>query len=831
MLMMALMELKKMIGHRSLIAGTCTLGHDGLMNLNGSNKVIDALVSLALMVQTQRYLSDKSCIGFGVESSSSKDSDNSSGSTNSTESLYTNIQKTKGFHSVPPPTGTIIPPRANVSFTGIDELAIRNKVLNQENTNLVQPEIDRISIIEDWVDSDDEETDVSEIQKNTVFSTENSKISFENKSPNSQHSIGQESRTKGLGNKGGPLTKEVLLSQSSTYNGKDEKASKRDLKDYAFIDSGCSGKYAGDKDKLSDFKEFKGGGKNDVYILDLKYIIPSGGSLFGCKAIEDEALSYGTERLWHVNFKKYHKLVKRQSWNQERYSIASDHSTNGVAVKEKNRDFIEACFRTMLADSLLPIQFWAEAVNTACYVLNRVLVTKPQMKTPYEILMGRSPNISFMRPLDGHKKGSRLFHVNFLEIGESKGEKVLIDVDLEILTPSEFLSYVQQFIVHGPNIHAAQNKPLEEYTAEKTVPLSLKKQVLYDELREPESSQALADESWVEKQCKKNTFNSITSGMGVYVILPEGKRQEEGVDYDEVFAPVARIEAIRLFLAFASFMGFIVYQMDVKSAFLYGNITEEVRINFRRCQYLGRTGLLAMQETNNCGYSSTRSDYVAAASCCARICFSSKTKHIQNRNPSFEDSYEKGSLNGGLRQSYLGLAQRILATEAVRGRVDKTLGLYTIRFTSPYKIGLVTALAAVEEHILVLILGCKFCKDAKGTPTKVCSFSTLLLQYKVMLPSMVLLTPLDSDEVQGIDTLQGTAAFYGLQPLRPIQVMESEEQLKVAEVLVAISRPRGLETNNQPQQPSQATDPTDKGKGILVEEPKKKKLTLQQIRA
>ncbi|GKB19156.1 putative ribonuclease H-like domain-containing protein [Tanacetum coccineum] len=50
------------------------------------------------------------------------------------------------------------------------------------------------------------------------------------------------------------------------------------------------------------------------------------------------------------------------------------------------------------------------------------------------------------------------------------------------------------------------------------------------------------------------------------------------VDYDEVFAPVARIEAIRLFLAFASFMGFTVYQMNVKSAFLYGNITEEVYV-------------------------------------------------------------------------------------------------------------------------------------------------------------------------------------------------------------------------------------------------------------
>ncbi|GJT61300.1 putative ribonuclease H-like domain-containing protein [Tanacetum coccineum] len=58
-----------------------------------------------------------------------------------------------------------------------------------------------------------------------------------------------------------------------------------------------------------------------------------------------------------------------------------------------------------------------------------------------------------------------------------------------------------------------------------------------------------------------------------------GHRQEEGIDYDEVFAPVARLEAIRIFLAFASYMGFIVYQMDVKSAFLYGKIDEEVYVS------------------------------------------------------------------------------------------------------------------------------------------------------------------------------------------------------------------------------------------------------------
>ncbi|GJW50213.1 hypothetical protein Tco_0091564 [Tanacetum coccineum] len=54
--------------------------------------------------------------------------------------------------------------------------------------------------------------------------------------------------------------------------------------------------------------------------------------------------------------------------------------------------------------------------------------------------------------------------------------------------------------------------------------------------------------------------------------------QEEGIDYKEVFAPIARIEAIRLFLAYASYMGFTVYQMDVKSAFLYGTIDEDVYV-------------------------------------------------------------------------------------------------------------------------------------------------------------------------------------------------------------------------------------------------------------
>ncbi|GKE80171.1 putative ribonuclease H-like domain-containing protein, partial [Tanacetum coccineum] len=81
---------------------------------------------------------------------------------------------------------------------------------------------------------------------------------------------------------------------------------------------------------------------------------------------------------------------------KKEFSIAKTLQQNGGA-KRKNRTLIEAA-RTMLANSLLPTVFWAEAVNTICYVLNRVLVTKPHNKTPYELIIGRPPSISFMRP-------------------------------------------------------------------------------------------------------------------------------------------------------------------------------------------------------------------------------------------------------------------------------------------------------------------------------------------------------------------------------------------------------------------------------------------------
>ncbi|GKC55007.1 ribonuclease H-like domain-containing protein [Tanacetum coccineum] len=76
--------------------------------------------------------------------------------------------------------------------------------------------------------------------------------------------------------------------------------------------------------------------------------------------------------------------------------ISRTPQQNKVAER-KNRTLIEAA-RTMLADSKVPITFWAEAVNTACYVQNRVLVIKPHNKTPYELFLGRKPALNFKRP-------------------------------------------------------------------------------------------------------------------------------------------------------------------------------------------------------------------------------------------------------------------------------------------------------------------------------------------------------------------------------------------------------------------------------------------------
>nr|GEX46727.1 ribonuclease H-like domain-containing protein [Tanacetum cinerariifolium] len=105
-------------------------------------------------------------------------------------------------------------------------------------------------------------------------------------------------------------------------------------------------------------------------------------------------------------------------------------------------------------------------------------------------------------------------------------------------------------------------------------------------------------------------------------LVAQGHTQEERIDYDEVFTPVTIIEAIRLFLAYASFMASTVYQMDVKSAFLYaysdsdyGGATQDRKSTTGGCQFLGRR-LISWQckKQTIVATSTTEAEYVVAAS-------------------------------------------------------------------------------------------------------------------------------------------------------------------------------------------------------------------------
>ncbi|GJY80974.1 putative ribonuclease H-like domain-containing protein [Tanacetum coccineum] len=94
--------------------------------------------------------------------------------------------------------------------------------------------------------------------------------------------------------------------------------------------------------------------------------------------------------------------------------------------------------------------------------------------------------------------------------------------------------------------------------------------------------QVLNDPSWIEAM-QEELLQNKKDERGIVIknkarLVAQGYTQEEGIDYDDVFAPIARIEAIRLFLAYASFKDFVVYQIDVKSAFLYGKIEEKVYV-------------------------------------------------------------------------------------------------------------------------------------------------------------------------------------------------------------------------------------------------------------
>nr|GEW96815.1 putative ribonuclease H-like domain-containing protein [Tanacetum cinerariifolium] len=328
-----------------------------------------------------------------------------------------------------------------------------------------------------------------------------------------------------------------------------------------------------------------------------------------------------------------------------------------------------------------------EAVNTACYVLNRVLVTKPQNNTPYELLAGRKPIISYLRPFGCHvtilntidqlgpseannsagtqvndDQGAKSEEINlhdkhfvlpiwslYSTTVKSSGGKIqkttdcntsndalrkeatydssnantnninllnVVSAPVSVVSPSRALNDAEPLypddplIPHLEDIYASPSEGIFTKSSyddegvvadfnnlETTMNVSptptTRIQTIHPKtqiLRDPMS--AIQTRSKLKKNSEAHAFKVIGTKWvymnkkderGVVVrnkarLVSQGHIQEEGIDYDKVFAHVARIEVIRIFLAFASYIGFIVYQIDVKSAFLYGTIDEEVYV-------------------------------------------------------------------------------------------------------------------------------------------------------------------------------------------------------------------------------------------------------------
>nr|GEY59389.1 hypothetical protein [Tanacetum cinerariifolium] len=379
---------------------------------------------------------------------------------------------------------------------------------------------------------------------------------------------------------------------------------------------------------------------------------------------------------------------------KKEFSIPRTLRQNGIAER-KNRTLIEAA-RTLLADLLLPIPFLAEAVNTACYVQNRVKAfrvfnsrTRIIQETFHVNFMENKPNVAGSGPAwlfdidsltqtmnyhpvlaenqinshagfqDTYKAGKKeLTHIGAQSRkqgdktkNKDKGKSLVVtitgfkDLNAEfeecnnnssngVNAGSSSVSAAGQnctnstndFSAAGPLNAAMPNLEDLSHDAddvgaeadinnmESIISVSLipttrihkdhpTSQIISD-LSSTTQTRSMArtvrDQGGISQMFNEDfhtfdlpygkraigtkwVYRNKKDKRGIVIrnkarLVAQGHTQEEGIDYEEVFAPVARIEAIILFLAYASFMGFPVYQMDVKSEFLYGTIEEEVYV-------------------------------------------------------------------------------------------------------------------------------------------------------------------------------------------------------------------------------------------------------------
>nr|GEU61083.1 retrovirus-related Pol polyprotein from transposon TNT 1-94 [Tanacetum cinerariifolium] len=371
------------------------------------------------------------------------------------------------------------------------------------------------------------------------------------------------------------------------------------LKDKGVIDSGCSRHMIGNISYLSDFEAING-----VYAAFGGN--PKGGKITGKGKIRTGKLDfddvYFVKELKFNNFSISQMCDKKNNvlfTDTECIVLSSDFklpNDNHVLLKvPRESNMYNVNLKNIVLSKDLTCLFAKATLDESNLW---VLVTKPYNKTPYELLLGRTPSTRFMRhfgclvtiinildPLGKFNvKADEGFLVGYSSINyqpvvvgsqpNSSADPQNTDADatFEVKEPES--------TVHVSPSSSAKTKKHDDKTKREAkgkshIELSIGVQTLSEEFKDFSSNST----NWVNAASTSVTTVEPNSTNSTTTFTAAGpSNNDEGIDYEEVFAPVVRIEAIRLFLAYASFMGFMVYQMDVKSAFLYGTIEEEVYV-------------------------------------------------------------------------------------------------------------------------------------------------------------------------------------------------------------------------------------------------------------
>nr|GEV96498.1 retrovirus-related Pol polyprotein from transposon TNT 1-94 [Tanacetum cinerariifolium] len=316
--------------------------------------------------------------------------------------------------------------------------------------------------------------------------------------------------------------------------------------------------------------------RNDVYVLDMSSLTPNGACFF---AKTSESIKWlWHKRLSHLNFKNINKLSKQNKvldlpslvYSKDKpYTTCEKRKHHKASFKTKQNFSIKKCLHLLHMDLFRPdIEDPHDLINTeGTHEQNDQddqNVQDDQMITqPIDVSSGN--NIEVLRPITEplvpDVTQSHIPNQASISSYPTPQDRWPRDQHIELVN-----------IISNP-----REGILTRSMATKLTAASTSECLFADFLSEiePKKVKIAIGSKWVFRN-KKDEYGTTTKNKARPIT--QGYSQEEGIDYDETFAPVARMEAIRIFLAFATYMNFKVYQMDVKSAFLNGKLKEEVYV-------------------------------------------------------------------------------------------------------------------------------------------------------------------------------------------------------------------------------------------------------------